>query len=65
MMEFMCRGVHYKILLIPGCEYLPLSVARYIVKEKEHTICIFVGQRPKGICEETAEEPELLETLKK
>ncbi len=58
-------GVHYKILLIPGCEYLPLSVARYIVKEKEHTICIFVGQRPKGICEETAEEPELLETLKK
>ena len=56
-------GAHYKILLVPGCEYLPIAAAHYIVKND--MICLFVGQRPKGICEETDEEKELIEQLQK
>lgn len=55
-------GQHYRLLLVPGCEYLPLSVARYLVREKE---CgLFVGRRPIGICEETKEEEALIRELK-
>lgn len=56
---------HYRILIIPGCEYLPLSVARFIAREKDNTACLFVGQAPKGICEQTREEAALMEKVRK
>lgn len=56
-------GQHYQILLIPGCKYIPLSVTRFILEEKNNTKCIFVGRLPEGICDQTEEEEELIQKL--
>ncbi len=58
-------GQHYRILLIPGCEYLPLDAAKFLIEEKEQMFCLFVGRRPKGICEQTKEEGALIGELGK
>lgn len=56
-------GQWYRILVIPGCEYLPLAAAEFLAKEKEHMFCIFVDRRPEGICEQTEKEGAFLQEL--
>lgn len=56
-------GQHYRILLIPGCEYLPRAAAEFLIREKEHMFCMFVGRRPRGICEQTEEEAAFVQEL--
>ncbi len=46
------NGNVYKILLIPGCERLPLVTAEFIRNHGDQMQIVFVGRRPEGICEE-------------
>lgn len=58
-------GQHYTILLIPESDYIPLSVARFVLNEHTGVHCLLVGQRPTGICEQTSEEAELIRKLQR
>lgn len=52
----------YELLIIPGCEYLPLDAAKFILNHKMPTV--FVDQLPRGICENTLGEAEIVEQLR-
>lgn len=51
-------GVSYRVLVIPGCEYLPLAAARFALENEAGVKTLFVGQRPIGICEETDQQED-------
>ncbi len=56
----------YRVLVIPYCEYLPESVARFVIKAgTEGFPVLFVDGLPKGICESIPDEAELLKGLAK
>lgn len=53
----------YRTLIIPGCEFLPASVAKFLIHSKDKMQILFVDNLPTGICEETEEEEWMIEQL--
>ncbi len=55
----------YELLVIPGCSYLPVPVARFCVKAAETGFpVLFVGEHPAYLCEDVCDEPDLISRLK-
>ena len=43
-------GQNYQVLVVPGCEVLPLSIAENLLRLKDHIKIIFVDEYPERIC---------------
>lgn len=61
-----CGQTIYRVLIIPGCRYLPKSIAELMKRYKEFPV-LFVGTRPSDICESVPEKDnaEYMKEMKK
>lgn len=57
-------GQVYKVLIVPGCDVLPVSIAENILKHKEHIRIIFADRYPERICGNSKKKERILEMIK-